>query len=389
MKHKLIGLLAAGHFVTDINQGALPAMLPFLIPAHSLSYAAAAAIVFAANVASTLIQPLFGHFADRVSKPWLMPVGLVLAGCGLSLVGLASGYSMILVVACVSGIGIAAYHPEGARLVNYAAGEKKATAMSIFGVGGILGFAVGPLIITAALLHWGLKGTLVLTVPVCLMALIIASHFREFSVLGGAAGGKKAGAASGTNPDAWGPFVRLNMAAVCRSILFYGLNTFIPLYWIHVLHQSKAAGGTALTILAASGVIGNLAGGRLSDRLGQRKMIVLGFAVVALSLPAFLWAESIAMATLFLILVGLGLSFSYSPTVVLGQRYLPNRVGLASGFTLGVTISIGGMAAPVLGRIADSVGIWRALAVLLVVPIVAVGIALTLPAPRLSSEAKR
>jgi len=381
MKHKLIGLLAAGHFITDINQGALPAMLPFLIPAYSLSYAAAAGIVFAANIASTLIQPLFGHFADRMSKPWLMPLGLILAGCGLALVGLSSGYGMILLVAAVSGIGIAAYHPEGARLVNFAAGEKKATAMSIFGVGGILGFAVGPLVITGALLAWGLKGTLILVAPVCLMALIITAHFKELSALGSAAGRKKAGVVSDKSQDEWGPFVRLNVAAVCRAILFYGLNTFIPLYWIHVLNQSKAAGGTALTILATSGVIGTLAGGRLSDRLGQRKMIVLGFAVVSLCLPAFLWAKGMAMATLFLILVGMGLSFSYSPTLVLGQRYLPNRVGVASGFTLGVTISIGGMAAPVLGRIADSVGIWRALVFLLILPIVAAGIALTLPAP--------
>lgn len=388
MKYKLVGLLAAGHFITDINQGALPAMLPFLIPAYSLSYAAAAGIVFAANIASTLIQPLFGHLADRVSRPWLMPLGLILAGCGLALVGLSSGYGMILLVAAVSGIGIAAYHPEGARLVNFAAGEKKATAMSIFGVGGTLGFAVGPLMITGALLEWGLKGTLILVAPVCLMALVMTAHFKEISALGSAAGRKKAGAVSDMDQDAWGPFVRLNLAAVCRSILFYGLNTFIPLYWIHVLNQSKAAGGTALAIMATAGVIGNLAGGRLSDRIGQRRMIVLGFAMVALCLPGFLWANSVAMATLFLILVGLGLSSCYSPTIVLGQRYLPNRVGLASGFTLGVTIAIGGMAAPVLGKIADSVGIWSALATLVFVPVVAVGIALTLPAPRTPPKAK-
>ena len=112
---------------------------------------------------------------------------------------------------------------------------------------------VGPLITTAALLQWGLKGTLVLTVPVCIMALIIVAHFKELAVLGSAAGRKKAETKSGANPDEWGPFVRLNVAAVCRSILFYGLNTFIPLYWIHVLNQSKAAGGTARPCAAAAG----------------------------------------------------------------------------------------------------------------------------------------
>jgi FSR family fosmidomycin resistance protein-like MFS transporter len=318
-----------------------------------------------------------------------MPAGLVLAGCGLALAGLSSGYGMILLVACVSGIGIAAYHPEAARLVNFAAGERKATAMSVFGVGGVLGFAVGPLLITGALLQWGLKGTLVLGIPVCIMALVMTAHFKDLAVLGRGTGRDRGKTRTEMQPDAWGAFVRLNLAAVCRSILFYGLNTFIPLYWIHVLNQSKAAGGTALAIFAAAGVVGNLAGGRLSDRLGHRRMIVVGFAAVSLCLPAFLWMGSVPMAILFLALLGMGLSFSYGPTVVLGQRYLPNRVGLASGFTLGVTIAIGGMAAPVLGKVADLAGIWKALAAMLFIPVLAAGIALTLPPPGVQTEGKR
>jgi FSR family fosmidomycin resistance protein-like MFS transporter len=132
-------------------------MLPFLIPAYDLSYAAAATLVFAGNIASTVVQPLFGYFADRVSNPFLMPMGLLVAGVGLALVGISSDYRMIVLAAMSSGIGIAAFHPEGARLVNYLAGDKKATAMGVFGVGGTLGFAIGPLIITGAMLHWGLK----------------------------------------------------------------------------------------------------------------------------------------------------------------------------------------------------------------------------------------
>jgi FSR family fosmidomycin resistance protein-like MFS transporter len=102
MRYRLIGMLFLGHLFTDINQGALPAMLPFLIPAHNLSYAAAATIVFAANIASTVVQPLFGHFADQVSKPFLMPVGLLLAGIGLALVGISPDYRLIILVAVTS-----------------------------------------------------------------------------------------------------------------------------------------------------------------------------------------------------------------------------------------------------------------------------------------------
>jgi FSR family fosmidomycin resistance protein-like MFS transporter len=381
MKYRLIGMLFLGHLSTDINQGALPAMLPFLIPAHDLSYAAAATIVFAANIASTIVQPLFGHFADRVSKPFLMPLGILLAGIGLSLAGVSSDYSLIILVAIVSGIGIAAFHPEGARLVNYLAGEKKATAMSIFGVGGTLGFAIGPLIITAAMLNWGLRGSLILIAPVCFMAFVLSFQLKKFASFGGTSVAKRSvSAAAGS--DAWGAFSRLCLIAVGRSVLFYGLNTFIPLYWINVLNQSKAAAGTALTILAAAGVFGNLMGGRLSDHFGHRWIIVASFAALALLLPCLLWVNHIAVATILLVPIGMALSSCYSPIVVLGQRFLPNHIGLASGFTLGVTISIGGMTAPLLGKIADIYGIWMALATILFVPILSAGIGLTLTPPK-------
>ena len=142
MKYRHVGLLSVGHLATDINQGALPAMLPFFIAAYDLSYAAAASIVFATNMTSSIVQPLFGHAADRFSKPWLLSIGLMLAGMGLALTGIFQGYRWIMILAIVSGIGIAAYHPEAARLVNFAAGTKKGAAMSLFGVGGTMGFGI-------------------------------------------------------------------------------------------------------------------------------------------------------------------------------------------------------------------------------------------------------
>ena len=183
MKYRPVGILSVGHLATDINQGALPAMLPFFIAEYDLSYAAAGGIVFTANMASSIVQPLFGHAADRSSKPWLLSVGLMLAGMGLALSGIFQGYRCIMLLAIVSGMGIAAYHPEAARLVNFAAGTKKGAAMSLFGVGGTIGFAIGPLIVTMALLQWGLKGTLILIVPVTIMSLVMISQFSMFESL--------------------------------------------------------------------------------------------------------------------------------------------------------------------------------------------------------------
>lgn len=379
MKYRHIGLLSAGHLATDINQGALPAMLPFFIAAYDLSYAAAAGIVFATNMTSSIVQPLFGHAADRFSKPWLLSIGLMLAGMGLALTGIFQSYRWIMILAIVSGLGIAAYHPEAARLVNFTAGTKKGAAMSLFGVGGTIGFAIGPLMITTALLQWGLKGSLILIVPVTIMSLVMASQFSTFESLEVNRNRELSASDAKVYKENWGAFALLTITVIGKSIIFYGLNTFIPIYWIDGLNQSKAAGAMALTIFAGSGILGNLLGGSLADRIGQKKVILLGCFGLTLFLPMLILFKNVQIATLLLVPIGLMLNATYSPTIVLGQNYLPNRVGLSSGVTLGVAVAIGGGAAPIIGKIADIYGIWYSLASIAFLPIFISAIALSLP----------
>ena len=380
MQKRHIAILSAGHTATDINQGALPAMLPFFIAAYDLSYAAAASIVFAVNMSSSVIQPLFGIAADRYSKPWLLPGGLMCAGLGLGLTGLFEGYLWIMMLGIVSGIGIAAYHPEAARLVNFAAGERKSTAMSIFGVGGTMGFTLGPLIVSAAMLHWGLGGSLVLLLPVSIMSLVIISQFPLFTALEAVNSANKLSTGL-VSTENWNAFARIAVIVSGRSVIFFGLNIFIPIYWIHVLGQSKMTGAVALSIFAGSGIVGNIVGGNLADRIGQKKVTLLGFLSLSFLLPVLIAIDSVPLATLLLIPVGFMLFATYSPTIVLGQKYLPNRVGLSSGVTLGLAVAIGGGAAPFIGKLADIYGVWMALASVAFLPIVMVLLTLTLPEP--------
>lgn len=381
MKRRHIGVLSLGHLATDLNQGALPAMLPFFIAAYDLSYTAAASIVFAVNMSSSVVQPLFGIAADRFSKPWLLPAGLLLAGLGLALTGLFDQYHWLLILGIISGIGIAAYHPEAARLVNFAAGNRKSTAMSIFGIGGTLGFTLGPLVITTALIQWGLKGSLVLLIPVCLMALVMIAHFPLFEALDslGNQGIKDNGE---TNTDNWSAFARIGAIVSGRSVIFFGLNIFIPIYWINQLGQSKMAGAIALSIFAGSGIIGNIIGGNLADRIGLKKVLVGGLACLTVLLPIILTVENPLIATALLVPVGILLFITYSPTIVLGQSYLPSRVGLSSGVTLGLAVAVGGGAAPFIGKLADLYGVWTALASVCFLPIFVLLMAMTLPDPK-------
>lgn len=381
MKRKHVGILSAGHLATDLNQGALPAMLPFFIAAYDLSYAAAATIVFAVNMSSSVVQPMFGLAADRFSKPWLLPVGLLLAGLGLALTGLCESYGWIMILGVVSGIGIAAYHPEAARLINFAAGDQKSTAMSIFGVGGTLGFTLGPLIISAALLQWGLKGSLILLLPVSLMAVIIIAYFPIFTTLNSDNTGKNGVSESAVNTDNWSAFSRIAVIVSGRSVVFFGLNIFVPLYWINELGQSKAAGAIALSVFAGSGIIGNIVGGSLADKIGPKRVMLMGLLGLTLAVPLLLMVDTPFLALLLLVPAGFMLFATYSPTIVLGQKYLPSRVGFSSGVTLGLAVAIGGGAAPFIGKLADIYGIWTALLVVASLPPFILLLAATLPDP--------
>src|SRR6266498_5738656 len=162
---RLLGFLALGHMVVDINQGSLAALLPFLKSTLALSYTATGVIVLVANVTSSLIQPLFGYFADRTARRWLLPLSVFLSSLGLAFTGLAPSYAVVLALVVITGFGVAAYHPEGYRTATAVAGDRKATGVSVFSTGGNIGIAAGPPLITALITMFGMAGSLGMLLP--------------------------------------------------------------------------------------------------------------------------------------------------------------------------------------------------------------------------------
>ncbi len=137
--------LSGGHFTTDFAGGALPALVPFIHDRFHLNYLLSAVLILASSISSSVIQPLFGLWSDRHGALWLIPLGVGLAGLGIA--GLASdapGYWLVVGLVVVSGVGVAAFHPEGAKFAAYASGARRASGMSVFSVGGNVGFALGP-----------------------------------------------------------------------------------------------------------------------------------------------------------------------------------------------------------------------------------------------------
>ena len=136
LDRRSLAVLASGHGCADMAQGAIPALLPFLIDQRGISYGAAGALVLVTSVGSSAIQPLFGLGSDRLSLPWLMPLGVLLAGLGIALVGITSSYPATAAAVALSGLGVASFHPEGARFANEVSGDRRGQGMSFFSLGG-------------------------------------------------------------------------------------------------------------------------------------------------------------------------------------------------------------------------------------------------------------
>ena len=382
LDRRRLGLLAAGHGAVDLCQGAVPALLPFLIAARGMSLASATALLTAATIGSSIVQPLFGLWADRLASPLLLPGGLATAGLGLGAVGFCDSYVLLALALFASGLGVAAFHPEAARLAGAASGDERGKGMSYFSVGGNAGFALGPLLTAPVVALFGLDATPVLAVPGVVMALVTARRLRALAAdEPRAAASASARAAVAAPPAAaWAPFARLVGAAVARTSAFFALQAFIPVWVIHHLHGSSGGGDAILAVMLVFGAFGTLIGGRCADRFGRRSVLVVAMAPLTLLLIALPHVGLLAFVVL-VAAVGLAIDGPFSTTVVLGQEYLPGRHGLASGITLGLAIGLGGLVAAALGALADATSLATAMMVLPAFAVLALASAVSLPEP--------
>ena len=352
------------HCINDFGQGSLAALIPFFIANFGLNYYQSASIIFCNTVVASVAQPILGYVADRWRVPWFIPVGFTVTLVSISAIALATSYEMILALSLIAGIGAALFHPEAALLVNRTQSNELGNAMGRFAVGGSAGFALGPLLAGGVYVFGG--QFLWLFTGIALIGVLLYVYAFTGSTDADAVGERKSSAKStnsGTND--WVSFGKLFFVIASRSILFSVLSIFIPILYITVINGEASASSLALTMYFAMGAVLTYMGGALSDKLGFLKTVRLGNLIFLPSVLVFIFVPNIWGFFGAMIPMAFGVFSQYGPITVLGQKYLAKNAGFASGITLGLGITLGGLVAPYVGHIADIYDVQTALMTLI------------------------
>jgi FSR family fosmidomycin resistance protein-like MFS transporter len=382
LKNTALWTLSFGHLSVDLYSNLLPVAYPLLMASLDLSYAQVGLLATFYMLGSSLSQPLFGYLADRFGSRVLASAGVAWIAVFMGLVGFAWSYHSLLAIVALAALGSGAYHPQGAANASRVSGAHQGSGVSIFSIGGSLGYAISPLLAATVFSLAGLRGSILL-VPFGLLAAPLL--YKSMVTVEQAAPSSSSNLERGERSTA----PRMNLRFLAGLIVLMGL--IILRAWaaqslanyIHSLYKERGAalatGGQMLSIVLFAGAMGTLVGGFLSDRVGRRRVIALTLAATTPLVLAFLygpWPVPLLAAPL----MGLLMGSSQVPVILITQAQLPHNLGLASGLGMGFTFAMGGFGVYITGVLADRYGLSFSLGISAFLPLVAALFSFALPA---------
>lgn len=359
------------HSINDMLQSLLAAVYPTLKIEFSLSFAQIGLVTLAYQLTASLLQPVVGLVADRRPMPFSLPGGTLFTFAGLLVLCTARSYAVLLIGACILGIGSSVFHPESSRVARMASGGRHGLAQSLFQVGGNVGSALGPVGAAIVVVRWGHRGLGAFSGLALISACILTGvgvWYKRHGLGRLAVVHEMPRIRSSARSLLEGRAVDHVRAPVKRSMIillalifskFIYLASFTSYYTFYLMHRFGVPVRNAqmhLFVFLAAAAAGTLAGGPLGDRFGRKHVIwasVLGVLPFTLALPYanLFWTGALS------IVIGLILASAFPAIVVYGQEIIPGRVGLVSGLFFGLSFGAAGSGAALLGALADATNI--------------------------------
>ncbi|MCF0104241.1 MAG: MFS transporter [Eggerthellaceae bacterium] len=350
----LVLLTSLCHLLNDICTGVLPGMVPFLVSEYSYSYAMASLLMLTSHLLSAISQPLFGYLGDKHPRPWFMALGVFLSCCGACFMGFSNNFGYLIFCSMFIGFGSSIFHPEGGRLANLASSVHKGKCLSYFSVGGNMGYSLGPIVLSFSFMIFGASGTL-LFAPIGIIAVVLVMiNKKNLSIL--EADADKHNQETHSKNDMLG--FALSLAAVTtRFCIHNAMLLLIPLFLMNNLGMSDNFSSVMLSCFGFCALIATLFGGFVAEKVGYKLMLLLSFVLYIPFILFFTNSGNVPMAVVSMVFIAFSGNISWSSGTAYAQQFLPRNLGMASGFVLGLSVSIGGASSALFGAIADYIGI--------------------------------
>lgn len=356
----MLVICSVSHFLNDMIQSIIPSIYPILKDKFDFTFMQIGIITLVFQMASSILQPFTGLYADKRPQPYALSVGMCFTLVGLLLLAFAENYLLILMAATVVGLGSAVFHPTASRVAQMASGGKKSLAQSIFQVGGNGGSAVGPLLAALIILPYGQHAIAWFALAALLAAVIMIRLGAWY----------KARLAYVVNHPQQQPLLNHNISRRAKygalvilillvfSKYFYTacITSYFTFFLIDKFGVSVAASQIYLFVFLAAFAIGTVAGGMLGDRFGRKYVIwfsILGAAPFAIALPFV----NLTWTIICCFFSGLIIASAFSSIVVYATDLMPDKVGMIAGIFFGLMFGLGGLGSAFFGWLADKTSI--------------------------------
>ncbi|WP_353186615.1 MFS transporter [Bosea sp. (in: a-proteobacteria)] len=353
--------LSLTHLLNDMIQSLIPAIYPIIKEAYRLDFGQIGLITLTFQVSASLLQPAVGLYTDKHPMPYSMVVGMGFTLSGLIGLAYAGSYGLLLVSAACVGIGSSIFHPEATRMARNASGGQHGLAQGIFQVGGQTGGALGPLLAAFVIVPRGQTSLAWFSVAALVAMMLMVWTAASYARLDRARPPKPAGVAKAATARPGRGSVAF--AITILIVLLFSKNaytaSFTSFYTFYLMGKfgvSIQHSQEMLFLFLASSAAGALGGGMLGDRIGRNKIIwfsILGALPFTLVLP---YADLFWTGVLTIV-INVIMSSAFAAILIYALELLPGRVGLVGGFFYGLSFGLGGLAAALLGTVADWLGI--------------------------------
>lgn len=353
----VIVAISVSHLLNDLMQALLPAIYPMLKDDHGLSFAQVGLLTLTFQFTASLLQPVIGIAADRRPLPYSMAAGMGATLAGLILLAFASTFPLLVFAAALVGLGSAIFHPEASRVARMAAGARPGFAQSLFQVGGNVGSALGPILAAYIVLPLG-QGSIGWFSLVAVLAMSVlyrvgrwyAGHVANLIT------NRRAAYAEAAH---WRVVVAISILVLLTfSKAVYGaaLGSYYTFFLMDRFGVSIKASQVLLFVYMAAVAVGTMIGGPLGDRFG-RKLVLWGSVLGALPFTLLLPWVNLPWTIALTAIIGVIMASAFPAIVVYAQELLPQGVGMVAGLLYGLSFGAAGIAAALLGWLADSHGI--------------------------------